>query len=37
MKRKKDLQKGFTAEMWGSYEGNVFHATAIKIVEVILG
>ena len=32
-----DLQKGFTAEMWGSYEGNVFHATAIKIVEVILG
>lgn len=32
-----DLQKGFTAEMWGSYEGDVFHATAIKIVEVILG
>ena len=32
-----DLQKGFTATMWGSYEGNVFHATAIKIVEVILG
>jgi len=31
-----DLQKGFTAEMWGSYEGDVFHATAIKIVEVIL-
>lgn len=32
-----DLQKGFTATMWGSYEGNVFHATAIRIVEVILG
>ncbi len=32
-----DLQKGFTTEMWGSYEGDVFHATAIKIVEVILG
>lgn len=32
-----DLQKGFTAEMWGSYEGDVFHATAIRIVEVILG
>lgn len=31
-----DLQKGFTVEMWGSYEGDVFHATAIKIVEVIL-
>lgn len=31
-----DLQKGFTAEMWGSYEGDVFHATAIRIVEVIL-
>ncbi len=31
-----DLQKGFTAEMWGSYEGDVFHATAIKVVEVIL-
>ena len=32
-----DLQKGFTAEMWGSYEGDVFHATAIRIAEVILG
>lgn len=32
-----DLQKGFTAEMWGSYEGDVFHATAIRIVDVILG
>ena len=31
-----DLQKGFTAEMWGSYEGDVFHATAIKVVEVII-
>lgn len=31
-----DLQKGFTVEMWGSYEGDVFHATAIRIVEVIL-
>lgn len=31
-----NLQEGFTAEMWGSYEGDVFHATAIKIVEVIL-
>lgn len=31
-----DLQKGFTAEMWGSYEGDVFHATAIRVVEVIL-
>lgn len=32
-----DLQKGLTTEMWGSYEGDVFHATAIRIVEVILG
>lgn len=32
-----DLQKGFTAEMWGNYEGDVFHATAIRIVDVILG
>lgn len=32
-----DLQKGFTTKMWGSYEGDVFHATAIRIVEVILG
>lgn len=31
-----DLQKGFTAEMNGSYEGNVFHAAEILIVEVIL-
>lgn len=31
-----DLQKGFTAEMWGSYEGDVFHATAIKVVEVVI-
>lgn len=31
-----DLQKGFMAEMWGSYEGDVFHAMAIRIVEVIL-
>lgn len=31
-----DLQKGFSAEMWGSYEGDVFHATAIRVVEVIL-
>lgn len=31
-----DLQKGFTAEMWGSYEGDVFHATAIKVIEVII-
>ena len=31
-----DLQKGFSVEMWGSYEGDAFHATAIKIVEVIL-
>lgn len=31
-----DLQKGFTAEMVGSYEGDVFHATEILIVEVIL-
>lgn len=31
-----DLQKGFTAEMWGSYEGDVFHATAIKVIEVVL-
>lgn len=31
-----DLQKGFSVEMWGSYEGDVFHATAIRIVEVIL-
>lgn len=31
-----DLQKGLTAEMNGSYEGDVFHATEILIVEVIL-
>lgn len=31
-----DLQKGFTAEMNGSYEGDVFHAAEILIVEVIL-
>ena len=31
-----DLEKGFTAEMNGSYEGDVFHATEILIVEVIL-
>ena len=31
-----DLKKGFTAEMNGSYEGDVFHAAAILIVEVIL-
>lgn len=31
-----NLQKGFTADMWGSYEGDVFHATVIRIVEVIL-
>lgn len=31
-----DLKKGFTAEMNGSYEGDVFHATEILIVEVIL-
>lgn len=31
-----DLEKGFTAEMNGSYEGDVFHATEIRIVEVIL-
>lgn len=31
-----DLKKGFTAEMNGSYEGDVFHATDILIVEVIL-
>lgn len=31
-----DLREGFTAEMNGSYEGDVFHATEIVIVEVIL-
>lgn len=31
-----DLKKGFTAEMNGSYEGDVFHAAEILIVEVIL-
>lgn len=31
-----DLKKGLTAEMKGSYEGDVFHATEILIVEVIL-
>lgn len=31
-----DLKKDLTAEMWGSYEGDVFHATAVRIVEVIL-
>lgn len=31
-----DLEKGLTAEMNGSYEGDVFHATEILIVEVIL-
>lgn len=31
-----DLQKGFTAEIWGSYEGDVFNATAIKVIEVVL-
>lgn len=31
-----DLKKGLTAEMNGSYEGDVFHATEILIVEVIL-
>lgn len=30
-----DLKKGLTAEMNGSYEGDVFHATEILIVEVI--
>lgn len=30
-----DLQKGFTAEMMGSYEGDIFHATEILIVEVV--
>lgn len=31
-----DLQKGLTAEMNGSYEGDVFYAAEILIVEVIL-
>lgn len=31
-----DLQKGLTAEMNGSYEEDVFHATEILIVEVVL-
>lgn len=31
-----DIKKGLTAEMNGSYEGDVFHATEILIVEVIL-
>lgn len=31
-----DLKKGFTVQMMGSYEGDVFHATEILIVEVIL-
>lgn len=31
-----DLEKGLTAEMNGSYEGDIFHATEILIVEVIL-
>lgn len=31
-----DLKKGLTAEMRGSYEGDVFHAAEILIVEVIL-
>ncbi|MBD5550532.1 MAG: hypothetical protein HDQ96_05055 [Lachnospiraceae bacterium] len=31
-----DLKKGFTAEMNGNYEGDVFHAAEILIVEVIL-
>lgn len=31
-----DLKKGLTAEMNGGYEGDVFHATEILIVEVIL-
>lgn len=31
-----DLKKGLTAEMNGSYEGDVFHATEILIVEVVL-
>lgn len=31
-----DLAVGFTAEMVGSYEGEEFHASRIKLVEVIL-
>lgn len=31
-----DLKKGFTVQMMGSYEGDVFHATEILIVEVVL-
>lgn len=31
-----DLKKGLTAEMNGSWEGDVFHAAEILIVEVIL-
>lgn len=31
-----DLQKDLTAEMKGSYEGEVFHADEIRIVEVVL-
>lgn len=31
-----DLKKGGTAEMKGTYEGEVFHASEIQIVEVIL-
>lgn len=31
-----DLKKGLTAEMNGNYEGDVFHATEILIVEVSL-
>lgn len=31
-----DLKKGLTAEMNGGYEGDVFHAAEILIVEVIL-
>lgn len=30
-----DLEKGLSAQMKGSYEGDVFHATEILIVEVV--
>lgn len=31
-----DLEEGLTAEMEGSYEGEIFHASRIKLIEVIL-
>ncbi len=31
-----DLKEDFTVEMKGNYEGDIFHATEIKVVEVIL-